>query len=338
MTHDPAAAVARAVLYEGYVLWPYRKPALKNQRRWTFGSVLPRVWSEQGHPDDAWRMRTECLLVAPTRGAALGVRARFLQIVDRRVARFGPPGLEFVEEVRVGGERWLAWEEAREREVAAALLEVRPGAEQTVPLRIPEGTEAEWLEEASGRRVAAVVRGWRELEGELRVDCEPLADGLFRIGVEVRNTTPWRGTTREDALRSALASAHMVVEASDAQLVSLTEPPESLAEAAAACGQIGCWPVLVGERGARDRMLAAPIILPDYPTVAPESPGDLFDGGEIDELLTLHVLAQSDETPVRELTEGRRQEGRWRRRGQRTGKPRTEAEENVESRELEPRR
>jgi hypothetical protein len=49
--------------------------------------------------------------------------------------------------------------------------------------------------------------------------------------------------------------------------------------------------VLVGE----DAMLSSPIILPDNPEVAPESPGDLFDGGEIDQLLTLSILAMSDE-------------------------------------------
>jgi hypothetical protein len=42
-------------------------------------------------------------------------------------------------------------------------------------------------------------------------------------------------------------------------------------------------------------MLAAPIILPDHPQVAPESPGELYDGTEIDEILTLRTLALSDE-------------------------------------------
>jgi hypothetical protein len=42
-------------------------------------------------------------------------------------------------------------------------------------------------------------------------------------------------------------------------------------------------------------MLAAPIILPDHPEVAPESPGELYDGTEIDEILTLRTLALSDD-------------------------------------------
>ncbi len=57
---------------------------------------------------------------------------------------------------------------------------------------------------------------------------------------------------------------------------------------------MGTWPVLVGEEGERHTLLSSPIVLPDYPQVAPESPGDLFDGGEIDELLILNVLALSD--------------------------------------------
>jgi hypothetical protein len=44
----------------------------------------------------------------------------------------------------------------------------------------------------------------------------------------------------------------------------------------------------------RHTMLAAPLILDDFPAIAEESPGDLFDGGEIDELLYLNVLALTD--------------------------------------------
>ena len=46
--------------------------------------------------------------------------------------------------------------------------------------------------------------------------------------------------------------------------------------------------VLVGGVGLA--MLASPIILYDYPRVAPESPGDLFDSTEIDELLALREV------------------------------------------------
>jgi hypothetical protein len=50
----------------------------------------------------------------------------------------------------------------------------------------------------------------------------------------------------------------------------------------------------------RDTLLSSPIILYDYPQVAPESPGDLFDATEIDEILSLRILAMSD-TEKREM-------------------------------------
>jgi len=65
--------------------------------------------------------------------------------------------------------------------------------------------------------------------------------------------------------------------------------------AARACENIGTWPILVGDPTTRNAMLSAPIILDDYPRLAPESPGDFFDATEIDELLTLRVLTLTDE-------------------------------------------
>ncbi len=41
-------------------------------------------------------------------------------------------------------------------------------------------------------------------------------------------------------------------------------------------------------------MLSSPIILYDYPQIAPESPGSLFDGTEIDEILSLRILTMTD--------------------------------------------
>ena len=77
----------------------------------------------------------------------------------------------------------------------------------------------------------------------------------------------------------------------DGEFVSLLEPPPQFESAAAACRNVGTWPVLAGEGGRRDTMLSSPIILYDYPQIAPESPGDLFDGTEIDEIL---VVAHPD--------------------------------------------
>lgn len=302
---DPARAVARATLYEGFVLWPYRKSAPKNQRRWTFGGVHPRAWSQAGHPDDAWRMRVECLL-RPAEGAegaegagdeppCLHVEVRFLQIVERRVARVIDDRLEFAEKIDIDGDRWVAWDEARERAIRLPGLAPEPGADAHASITVAAGSERAWLPGADGNRSGAVVRSWRELAGDVSVRCDSVGEGLVRVSVVVSNTTKWTGEGREDALRSTFASTHIVLRAVGAEFTSMTDPPEGLAHAAEACDNEGCWPVLVGDRGARDMILASPIILPDYPVIAPESPGDLFDSGEIDEMLALHILALTDE-------------------------------------------
>ena len=101
--------------------------------------------------------------------------------------------------------------------------------------------------------------------------------------------------SRDEALARALVSAHTILEVRAGDFVSLVDPPESYRSFAAACQNVGTWPVLVGEDGQRDTMLSSPIILYDYPQIAPESPGDLFDGAEIDEILSLRILTMTDE-------------------------------------------
>ncbi len=288
---DVASKIAEAVLYEGYLLWPYRRSATKNQKRWTFGGVYPRTWSETRAPDDRWWMQSQ-LLVEAEGDATLRVRVRFLHVVERRVARRTGSGLELVDELTVDGERYLSWQEAVEREVGVRPL---PLAELLVaPHRIELDVGAETTEEALGE-AGAIVRAWEGLRGAVAVELERLDAGLFRLTVRVENTTPWTGGDRESALARTLCSTHAVIDAEGAVFVSLTDPPDDLRAAAEACENVGVWPVLVGEAGSRDSVLCSPIILPDYPQIAPESPGDLFDSTEIDGLLILSVLGLTDE-------------------------------------------
>ncbi len=100
-----------------------------------------------------------------------------------------------------------------------------------------------------------------------------------------------------------MLSTHTIVTVRGGAFVSLIDPPETYREAAAACRNVGTWPVLTGAEGARDTMLSSPIILYDYPQVAPESPGDWFDAAEIDELLALRTLTLSDAEKA-EIREG----------------------------------
>jgi hypothetical protein len=295
---DPVRKIADAVLYEGYILWPYRRSATKNQQRWTFGGVYPRAHSE-GRVDDPWTMRTECLLEARG-GEEVEVAVRFLHVVRREVARATAEGLEPVEELTVGGVRHLAWDEAVERELVMQPFELGdvPTSERW-PIAVEAASEREELLDPSGRRAGSVIRSWEGLQGAIELTAEPLEpphSKLWRLTVRVSNSTDCAPDgPREEALRRTFCATHAVLRASEGEFVSLTDPPASLAEAAASCRNEGVWPVLVGEPGERRTVLASPIILEDYPRVAPESPGDLFDGGEIDELLVLNVLSLTDE-------------------------------------------
>ena len=291
---DPVRAIADAVLYEGYILWPYRRSAVKNRQRWTFGGVYPRAHSE-GRDDDPWTMQTECLLEgnADTR---LDVRVRFLQVVERRMLEETARGLEPVDDLAVGDELLLSWEEAREREVIAS--DLRAGDlddPHVVEIDVPEASEREEVTDAEGRRVGATARSWRSLRGSVEISSVRLRADIFRVRVRIANTSPWTGTDREDALRQTFASTHTALRADGGRFVSLTDPPEELHEEAEACQNQGTWPVLVGEPGDRSNLLSSPIILEDFHQIAPESPGDLFDGGEIDQLLTLNILGLTDE-------------------------------------------
>ena len=120
MNRSPVDTIVDAVLYEGYILYPYR-PAVKNRQRWTFGGLYPRAYSEAQAGSDAWRMQTECLV----RGndlTDLHVKVRFLHLTARLVAELDSPRqeltdldqipLRFVDSLQVGGRVFQTWQEA----------------------------------------------------------------------------------------------------------------------------------------------------------------------------------------------------------------------------------
>jgi hypothetical protein len=293
---DAVKKIAEAVLYEGYVLWPYRRSAKKNQQRWTFGGVYPRVYSEARGEDDPWIMQTQCPVVGDEE-STIEVKVRFLHVVERKVGRKKDEVLKFVDELRVGGERYLSWDEATEREVAVGRCKLSELLEspRRVEIDIPEGSREEPVAEPTGEVVGAVVRSWRSLSGAVEVGVEHLREGIFRVTVRITNTTPWGGEDRESTLKQTFVSTHTALEVGRGEFVSLMDPPEGLQEAVRECKNLKTWPVLVGEEGERNMMLSSPIILYDYPQIAPESPGDLFDGGEIDQLLVLNIMTLTDE-------------------------------------------
>ena len=130
------------------------------------------------------------------------------------------------------------------------------------------------------------------LVGRARLRVDPLEGDLSRVRVRVcvHNTTEPAEpcTSRGDALSHSLMSTHVVAHAPGSRFDSATEHPE--------LQSVNTFPVLATESD--DTVLAATIVLPDHPQLAPESAGSLFDGTEIEEALLLHVQTLSD--PERE--------------------------------------
>ncbi|SFP69219.1 hypothetical protein [Amycolatopsis rubida] len=284
-----ARAVGDAVLYEGYLLYPYRASAGKNRIRWQWGVLMPSSFAARSDGEYA-TARTE-FLFEPRSHAVLHFELRFLQHQKRLVLA----GEEVVEAATVDGVGYTTWDEAVEREVRFVV----PAAELLAqPVRLPFTVPGEQSSEEIGGG-CALVRQSRELTGVLTANLTALAGpfGGARLRLELANTGTWDtdDTERADALAGALLAAHVIVSAADGHFLSMLDPPQWAAPAVESCVNERLWPVLVGGASRAEVVLASPIILYDDPAIAPESAGALFDGTEIDEILTLRTMALTED-------------------------------------------
>jgi len=255
MKMDAVEKIANAVLYEGYMLYPYRASAVKNQHRFNFGVLYPPQYCErQQGGADACEMQTECLVLASAGLApAVEVKVRFLQLIER-------------EDRQEGIERDICTPACDLESIAA-----RPHHQSFV---------------------------FEPLTGELELAASRASDALYKITLTIRNCADYENTQagdRAEALLRSLVSVHSILHVSGGTFLSSIDPPENFRDAAAQCRNLGTWPVLAGEEGQQDMVLSSPIILYDYPQIAPESPDDLFDGTEIDEILALRILTMTDQ-------------------------------------------
>jgi hypothetical protein len=289
---EAAQRVADAVLYEGYVLYPYRASAKKNQMRFQFGVVVPRGFAQAGETERD-HVQTQCLLEPAREKTTVSVRLRFLQIQLKQVERCVPGGYEPVAELRTAGETHITFDEAVEHswDIRASLDELVAGRREVI-----EVTGGEEVESFEGGRVARRRLG---LVGELDVRAEDLPGpyGVKRLTVRLGNRAVLDDphSPRDEVLRRSFVATHVLLAADGGRFLSLLDPPEWAQGFVQTCDNVGLFPVLIGERGGDDAMLASPIILYDHPQVAPESPGDMFDATEIDEMLALRTLALTDE-------------------------------------------
>jgi hypothetical protein len=291
MNFEGAEKIAAAILYEGYILYPYRPTSIKNRQRWNFGTLYPRVYAEAQRPNETFRLVAECIAVADAT-STLDVKISFLQLV--RQGRSLDTKIDASELTDPS----LAWEEAVER------------THQQPELRIPDllAKPTELLLEMNEPTFpGGRANSWdTTLKIQIRMSAEQIAGGACRLHIEVENVTPLRdgaAARRDEALPQSLVSAHVLLGINAGEFVSLLDPPEGHAQAVAACRNQGVFPALVGNEPDRRMLLCSPIILYDYPQIASESEGDFFDGTEMDEMLTLRVLTLTD-AEKQEMREG----------------------------------
>ena len=324
--------IVDAVLYEGYTLYPYRPSSKKNRQRFTFGRVYPHAYHLAQKGLEPFTMRTECLALSDNERSAIEIRVRFLQVVAREIfklheplcelpAELDPALSQLVPELQVGTQRYISWQEAVEQEIilAASTLRQICISSRSQPVSFPAAKALEPIRDSLGSITGVIQRRRESLTGTIEIRAEQLDKNVIKVIATVTNETavPQADLENQDAiLMRTFASTHTVLSLENAEFVSLLDPPSELRAAIGSCKNQGTWPVLVGEEQTNDRstVLSSPIILYDYPKIAAESPGDLFDSTEIDEILTLRILTMTEE----EKEEMRRSDDRARQILERT--------------------
>jgi hypothetical protein len=296
MNIEQVKEIANAVLFEGYLLYPYRHSAIKNRQRWTIGVVYPQEYSEENGGIEPCMMQTECLVTGlGNEDTSLDIHVRFLHLLQRSVVQPAPSQAQL--DPQSTGEWSLAsrlaresYEEGIEREISVIDISLRDLVlnPRVVEIYYP------------GQRMVedAIVRMQRPIAGSIRLSAEQIDNDLFKFCAQIENLTPATGSLsnrHNEVLLQSFVSTHTILQVHQGEFISLLEPPEALQTVAGQCQNQRTWPVLVGSEGETDALLSSPIILYDYPQIAPESPGSLFDGTEIDEILTLRILTLTDQ-------------------------------------------
>jgi hypothetical protein len=287
-----AKAVADSVLYEGYILYPYRASARKNKFRWQFGLLYPPGLGERSST------RAECLVQAQGASPVAHVRARWLRAVRRDVEQaVAGGGWQAVEDAEVGGELLVAWEEGKEVvvDLAPLSLAVAGAARSGASVRMAEEREHEEARSGAGGLRARLVRHSPAVAARASAWAERVGSCYYKISAEVVNESAsagLEGAPHSELARHCLIGVHLMFSVEGGRFISVIDPPGDARPAAAACRSDGLYPVLVGDG---TTVLATAIILYDFPALSPETPCDFYDATEIDEILGLRVLTLTEE-------------------------------------------
>jgi hypothetical protein len=296
---EPALAVANAVLYEGYLLFPYTASSAKNRVRWQFGVIVPRAHLSAETGETA-EQQTEILIEARA-GAhvRVTVRLRFLHVEARRIDAWADGWFTPVAELAIGSATHVTFDEGLEREFEHEFI-ATPGEAHRAPIEIAGGSDEERVHDDAGTLRGRIVRTRWPLHGVLSVDVAPVAasNELRKLRVRVENVSDVVAGERAGALRTSFVSAHVLLAVEGGAFVSVLDPTPAAAAETGALKNRHVFPVLVGDAAADEQrsplVLSSPIVLYDFPAVAPQTTADAFDATEIDELLMLSVLSLPD--------------------------------------------
>ncbi len=196
--------IAEAVLYEGYILYPYR-PCVKNRQRWTFGGLFPRAWSQAHGEMEPSLMQVQCLIEAPPGAAPMvQARVRFLHIIERTVGRLRTPTMtwpqdkdkdkdqapafDVVDALETDERIYAPWQEAVQQEVMLAPADVRSllDTPRQQPFTFASSRTLEPITRETGEVVGVLVRERAAIEGVVEWVSERVFAGCLPLDIESR--------------------------------------------------------------------------------------------------------------------------------------------------------
>ena len=284
MNRELAIKIADAILYEGYILYPYRVSAFKNRYRFSFGILHPPDYEEVRNGTERSSMHSELLLNAKAK-RKFRVNLRFLQLPYKRGVASVSNVVAFVDNLELESDTWV---EGVPRSVEF---------DSDLRAELPQRFHFDFPSNSNDERTNSTTANTRDhVQGTMTINADKVNEELTKVSIDVNNETHSSSgeVGRNSALHRSMLSAHLIVTMDGAEFVSLLDPPAEFGGYVSACRNVGNFPVLVGSEGNRDMMLCSPIILYDYPQIAPESAGDFCDCTEMDEMLILRVMTLTD--------------------------------------------
>ncbi|TFE67522.1 hypothetical protein [Methylacidiphilum caldifontis] len=295
MNLDQARQLARTLLYEGYILWPYHPKALKNNpsTRFQFGVLMPKSNEHSLHYETSSTF-SYLFFIAP-HTSTLEIWLRFLQLQKRIVEEKRDGDYLPVEKLFFSNKWFVSWDEAIEHELFYSFSLEQLKNNQEIFLEVPGKTQIE--DYPFGR----ILRQTETLKAHIKLNCTE-KESITVFSIQLENTNQSRNASeaysRELLLKRAFLSTHFIFKLQPGQFISQQDPPPFLQPLIHSFNfQGGLWPILLSN----NLVIASPIIIEDYPQIAPESQGDDFDSTEIEELLALSTLGLS--TEEKELAE-----------------------------------